>query len=142
MAQAFAVTTTIDRPAVQVWDALVDWPNAARWMRGIESMTAHGPTEAGTELVFRARGKDRPSVITAAEAGRSVSLRSVQGGVTADYHYRVEPIDDARTVVHLTAECSTRGWWSALGPLLRLMMKRTDSGQLEALKDTVESGDR
>ena len=139
MTQAFAVTTTISRPADEVWAALVDWSQAARWMPGVDSMTADGPNEVGTELVFRARGKDRPSSIAALDSGRAITLRSAQGGVTADYRYRVEPVGESATAVHLDAECSTTGAWSVIGPLLRMAMKRTDSGQLEALKTMLES---
>ena len=139
MAKAFAVTTTIDRASEEVWAALVDWSRAPTWMRGIDSMTASGPNEIGTDLLFRARGKDRPASITAIEPGRAITLRSVQGGVTADYRYRVDPIDGSRTAVLLEADCSTTGLWSAIGPLLRFVMKRTDLGQLEALKEMVES---
>lgn len=139
MTQAFAVKTTIGRPAAEVWATLVDWPRVGRWMPGVESMVAKGPNEVGTELVFRARGKDRPSSIAAIEPGRAITLRSVQGGVTADYRYRVEPVSETVTDVHLDADCSTAGIWSAVGPLLRLMMKRTDSSQLEDLKKLLES---
>lgn len=139
MTRAFAVKTTIDRPADEVWATLVDWPQAGRWMSGVESMVADGPDEVGTELRFRARGKDRPSSIAAIDPGRSITLRSKQGGVTADYRYRVEPKDDSTTVVHLDADCATTGVWSLVGPLLRIAMRRTDSGQLEALKELVES---
>lgn len=139
MAQAFDVETTINRSAGEVWSTLVDWSRAGQWMPGIDSMTAGGPNEVGTELMFRARGKDRPSSIAAIKPGRSVTLRSVQGRVTADYRYYVDPIDDNTTRVRLDAECSTSGLWSAAGPLLRMAMKRTDSGQLEALKAMMES---
>lgn len=139
MTQAFAVKTTINRPVDDVWRTLVDWSLAPRWMPGVDSMVANGPNEVGTELLFRARGKDRPSTIAALDVGRAITLRSVQGGVTADYRYRVEPAGDSATVVHLDADCSTTGVWSVIGPLVRSAMKRTDSGQLEALRELLES---
>lgn len=108
-------------------------------MSGVDSMMAGGPNEVGTELMFRARGRDRPSSIAAIEPGRSVTLRSVQGGVTADYRYRLEPVSESVTDVGLDADCSTTGLWSVAGPLLRFAMKRTDSGQLEALKEMLEA---
>ena len=142
MAQAFDVTTIINRPADEVWATLVDWSKAPLWMRAVDSMTANGPNEAGTELVFRARGKDRPSSILAFDPGRSVTLRSVQGGVTADYRYRVDPEGDTTARVNLNADCSTTGVWTIVGPLLRLMMRKTDSGQLDALKKMMEADRR
>lgn len=139
MTKAFDVDTTIGRPAGEVWATLTDWANAGRWMRGVDSLTAHGPHEAGTRLTFRARGKDRTSMIAHIDPGRSITLRSMQGGVTADYRYRLEPVGNDSTRVRLEAECSTTGSWSLVGPVLRAVMKRTDSGQLENLKAVMEA---
>jgi len=139
MPKAFAVEATIDRPADQIWSALTDWPNAYLWMPGVDAMAASGPTEVGTELSFHARGKDRPALISALDPGRAITLRSVQGGVTADYRYTIEPAGDGRSQVHLDADCATTGLWSIVGPVLRMMMKRTDAGQLERLKAVVEA---
>jgi hypothetical protein len=50
-----------------------------------------GATAVGTTLRFTTRGKEQASEISALEPGRSVTLRSRQGGVTADYTYGVEP---------------------------------------------------
>jgi uncharacterized protein YndB with AHSA1/START domain len=90
MARAFAVTRKIDRPVDVVWSRLTDWDRAAPWM-GVDAIRAEGATAVGTTLRFTARGKDRTSEIAALAPGRSVTLRSRQGGVTADYIYGVEP---------------------------------------------------
>ena len=79
MAQAFSVEEIIGHPAPHVWAALVDWPNAHRWMPGIDTIAADGQTAEGTRLTFRARGKDRSSTIVRCVAGQSIVLRSVQG---------------------------------------------------------------
>ncbi len=42
MAQSFSVEEIIRRPAGQVWDTLIDWSNAHRWMSGIDRMDIHG----------------------------------------------------------------------------------------------------
>lgn len=138
MTPAFAVEATIDKPAPAVWSVLTNWDRAHEWMGGIESMTAHGPTDRGTRLTFHARGKDRDSEIAACEPGRSVVLRSVQGGVTADYHYELLPIDELRTRVRLVAACETRGLWTLVSPLLRIAVKLADGSQLDTLKRVVE----
>ena len=140
MSQAFSVTTQILRPIDEVWDVMTDWPACPRWMYGVERMEADGDTVAGTNLTFHARGKDRPSQIVEVDQGRRVLLRSVQGGVTADYTYELASLDDFTTVAVLTADCDTDGFlWGAMSPLIRLMLRRTDSGQLESLKKVVES---
>lgn len=114
-------------------------PVARYWMRDIDWLRADGATEVGTELTFRARGKDRPATIAGLEPGRSIHIRSQQGGVTADYQYRVDPVDEATTNIELTAECATGGAWRIVGPLLRAAMRRADGGQLDSLKQYVET---
>ena len=125
--------------AADVWRALTDWPRAPEWMNGIDSMAADGPLAVGTELTFRARGKDRHSEIADLDPGHSVTLRSRQGGVSADYTYTVESTGDGRSRLSLVAECRPGGLWRLYGPLLKWMIRRTDGGQPAALKALVES---
>jgi uncharacterized protein YndB with AHSA1/START domain len=132
MAQALRVAREIDRPAAAVWEQLTDWDRAAGWL-GVDSIRAEGPTAVGTELVFRARGKDRRSEIVALDPGRSITLRSRQGGVTADYTYTVEPTGTGSRT-GLTADVRTSGLWSLLGPVIRGAIRREDAGQLDALE--------
>jgi uncharacterized protein YndB with AHSA1/START domain len=131
MAHAFTKVRDFDRPAEEVWAQLTDWDRAAGWL-GVESMRATGPTAVGTELVFRARGKDWRSEIMAVDPGRSVTLRSRQGGVTADYTYAVEPAGSGSRAT-LTADVQTSGIWAVLGPVIRTAIRRQDTGQLDAL---------
>ena len=139
MSQAFAVEETIRAPVSTVWKHLTDWDQVHQWMAGIEWMRADGPTEAGTTLTFRARGKDRPSEIVTANPEERLVLRSVQGGVTAEYVYELEPIDAHTTRASLVAYCRTAGFpWVLIGPIIRPAVKRTDSGQLRALRSVVE----
>ena len=141
MAQTFAVEEAIQRPAPQVWQALTDWTNAHRWMPGIDGITAEGETATGTKLTFRARGADRPSTIVHCDVGRSIVLRSVQGGVTADYRYEIHELDERSARVTLVADCQSAGlWWSVVSPLLRIAIRFSDGKQLRLLKAMVEGG--
>ena len=138
---AFEVTATIERPAAEVWDALTRWSDAPTWMAGIDRMEAHGDTAVGTRLSFYARGKERGSEIVRCEPGRALTLRSVQGGVTADYTYTLDDAGDGRTRMVLVARCQTSGLlWGLVGPLIRFGMRMADKGQLDALKQHLESG--
>jgi uncharacterized protein YndB with AHSA1/START domain len=130
MTRAFTATREIDRPAEQVWAWLTDWDAAAGWL-GVDAIRADGPTAVGTTLTFTARGKERTSEISALAPGRSVTLRSRQGGVTADYTYGVEPAGPASRVT-LVADVATRGAWALAGPMIRAAIRRTDRGQLDA----------
>ena len=87
MTEVFTAETTIDRPVDEVWARLIDWDLAAQWMPGVDALHAHGPTATGTTLVFTTRGKKRTGHIAALEPGRSITLRSIQGGLTGDYVY-------------------------------------------------------
>ena len=134
----FTAETTIDRPVGDVWAALTDWSTAHHWMAGLDDVRADGPTVAGTTITFRTRGKDRTSTITEARDRSSVTLRSIQGGVTADYRYALAD-SDGSTTVSLEATCTARGLWRPLCGIIARAMARADGGQLDALKATVEA---
>lgn len=139
MARTISTSETIDRPADEVWAVLTDWSGAVRWMNGIESMSIDGETAEGSQVRFFTRGKERSSLITQCDPGRSLTLRSTQGGVSADYSYAVEPLDETRCRVSLEADCHFTGLrYRALAPLIRLAIRRTDGGQIAALKRVVE----
>ncbi|HEY5845414.1 MAG TPA: SRPBCC family protein [Microlunatus sp.] len=135
MTEIFAAEITIDRPIETVWARLVDWDTAAQWMPGVDALRAEGPTAAGTTLVFTTRGKERSAQIATVDPGRSLTLRSVQGGVTADYVYGCTP-QGKGTRVSLVADCSMTGPVRVLGPLIRSAIRRTDGGQLDAFAAT------
>ena len=141
MARAFAAAETIDRPVGEVWEALTDWSNAHQWMPGVDRLEAQGETVTGTELRFHARNAERTSVIARCDTGRSIVLRSVQGGVTADYTYELQPAGDGATRVTLVAECRFRGiLYVLMSPLIRRAIRSADGKQLEQLKKVVEAG--
>jgi hypothetical protein len=107
-------------------------------MSGVDALRAHGPTAAGTTLVFTTRGKQRAAQIAALDPGRSVTLRSIQGGVTADYVYACVRHGDG-TRVSLAADCRMTGPLRLLGPVVRSAIRRADSGQLDAFAATFRS---
>ena len=139
MARTISVTETIDRSPGAVWEVLTDWPGGVRWMNGIESMSIEGETVEGAHVRFHTRGQDRDSVITHCDPGRSITLRSQQGGVTADYTYSIEALGASSSRVSLEAECHFSGLlFRLLGPLIGFAIRRTDGGQIAALKRVIE----
>jgi uncharacterized protein YndB with AHSA1/START domain len=130
MTRAFTATRDIDRPMEEVWARLTDWDRAAGWL-GVDRISADGPIAVGTTLRFTTRGKERTSEIAALDPGRSITLRSRQGGVTADYTYAVAPTA-AGSRATLVAEVATRGVWALAGPMIRAAIRRTDAAQLDA----------
>src|SRR4051794_3841841 len=135
MAQAFTAVHEFDHPAEEVWAQLTDWDHAAGWL-GVESMRAEGPTAVGTTLVFRTRGKERHSEIADLRPGRSITLRSRQGGVTADYAYTVEPAGTGSRAT-LAVDVRVTGIWLPLGPVIRGAIRKQDSGQLDRLAKAI-----
>jgi carbon monoxide dehydrogenase subunit G len=131
MTEVFAVEAVVDRPVAEVWARLVDLERAPAWMAGVDGLRAQGPVAAGTTVVFTARGKERSGTITAVEPGRSLTLRSAQGGVTADYTYTVAPAG-AGTRVGLVAATRMTGPVRLLGPVVRAAIRRADRGQVAA----------
>jgi carbon monoxide dehydrogenase subunit G len=135
MTEVFVAETVIPRSVDAVWARLVDWDGAARWMPGVDALRARGPTAVGTTIVFTTRGKERTARIAALESGRSVTLRSSQGGVTADYVYTCARRGEG-TRVSLIADCRMTGPVRLLGPVIRSAIRRADSGQLDAFAAT------
>ena len=139
MTQTISVAETINRRPEHVWAVLTDWPGAVRWMNGIESMSIDGETAEGAHVRFFTRGQNRDSLITHCEPGRSITLRSQQGGVSADYTYSIEPAGESSSRVSLEAECHFSGLrFRLLGPLIGFAIRRTDGGQIAALKRVIE----
>ncbi len=138
MTRAFTSSRTVDLPPEEVWRQLTDWPSAAGWL-GVEDLRADGSTAVGTRLTFRARGREQHSEITAVDPGRFVVLRSVQGGVTADYRYSVEPAGAGSTII-LDADVSTSGAVRLLAPVIRAAIRRADRSQLDRLAEALRTG--
>ncbi len=139
MATAFESDVRIRRPATEVWDALTDWPTAPEWMRGVDGISADGPVTAGTALRFSARGAERPAEIVEAESGRLLVLRYQQGSVTAIYRYEVEELGEQLTRFGLIADCTVSGPLRLVAPLLRVVLRRSDGGQPEAMRARLEA---
>ena len=135
MTTAFAARATVGQPVAAVWARLVDWDTADRWMPGVDAVRAQGPVAAGSTVVFTARGKERLATIAALEPGRCLTLRSVQGGVTADYTYECVA-QGPDTSLSLVAECSMTGPVRLLGPVIRYAIRRADAGQLDLFAAT------
>lgn len=141
MNTAFTDEQTIAAPPEAVWARLTDWTGAPHWMPGVESMRTDGPLAVGTVLHFAARGKPRTSTVTAVDPGHSLTLRSLVGGVTADYVYTVQPTDASNTTVRLEALVGTRGIMTLLAPVIRGAIAKEDGAQLARLKAWVEASD-
>jgi hypothetical protein len=110
-------------------------------MPGVTEMTADGATVEGTKLTFQARGSQRTSAIVSCDPGRSIVLRSVQGGVTADYRYDIHDLGERSSRVTLVADSRISGPLLRLAsPLLWTAIRFSDGRQLRLLRTMIESG--
>ena len=138
---SFRVDESIDCGSDLVWAVATDWSKAAYWLgvQGLRPIDRDEPVGEGTKLYFTARGNSHATTVTRWEPCRALTLESIQGGVTAVYAYTFTELDGV-TQVQLEASCSARGWfWKLLLPLIAFFMKRSDSGQLVALKRLTEA---
>ena len=138
-ANTIAVSERIDRPPEDIWAVLTDWPNATRWMAGIDEMSIEGETAVGARVHFKARGRERSSIIVDCDPPNRITLRSVQGSVTADYTYTIQQLGEIRCLVSLEAHCGFGlGLATLVSPLIRRAIRRADGGQITALKRVAE----
>jgi uncharacterized protein YndB with AHSA1/START domain len=129
---AFTRSTVIDAAPQTVWNTLTDFPRASRWMPGVTGMHLDGELRPGAVLHFTTRGRRRSSVVTEVADGRSLTLTSTQGPVTAAYAYALTP-GTAGTRVDLVVRLTVSGVTRLLAPVIRAAMAREDGGQLDRL---------
>lgn len=137
--RVFESKVIINQPIDSVWSYLTDWENAPKWMSGVDELKALGEIEAGTKLVFVARGAERGSEIVECDTGKKIILRSVQGAVSADYSYHLKSVGD-ETELTLVATCEMNSLlMKIMSPIIRFGMKMVDSKQPTSLKHYIES---
>lgn len=141
--RTFEVSETIDRPIDSVWSLMTDFDRAPEWMAEVVRIERDPsvPPCLGTKLatyVKRSKAAMQTEIV-AWTPPEELALASRQGGISAIYRYRLAPAASG-THVTLNASCTAQGLlWRLLHPLIFIMMKRADGGQLAALKALVES---
>ena len=140
--RSFEVSESIDRPVEAVWALMSDFGNAPKWMAEVERIACDPatPLRPGSKLATHVKRSKAPltTEIVIWSPPQEMALRSRQGGITALYTYRCWQ-SDGGTRVTLHASCHAEGLlWRLLHPLIAMMMKRADGGQLAALKALAE----
>ena len=123
-----------------VWRHLTEPALMGVWMFGdAKAMRSadEEPLVRGAQLVFKARGAVRTSEVVEYEAERRLVLRSAQGSIAATYIYEITP-ERAGTFTTLSVECTAQGVSKVFAPLIRPLIRISDSKQLEALKNAIK----
>jgi uncharacterized protein YndB with AHSA1/START domain len=138
----FTAMERIEAPAPLVWKHLTDPELMGEWMPGIESIRARdeAPLDVGSKLIFTTHGSEKTSEVVDFMPGERIALRSRQGPVTATYRYGLRPRGDG-AIVAVEADSVATGPGKLIAPLIRALIRRTDSGQLKALKEVVEKAE-
>jgi len=126
-------------PAI-VWRHLTESTLMGVWMFGDEKAVQFAdetPLTMGAQLIFKARGAKRSSEVVEFEDGRRLGLRSAQGSIAATYVYEIAP-EVAGSFVTLRVDCVAHGMSKVFAPLIRPLIKKSDSKQLESLKKTIK----
>jgi uncharacterized protein YndB with AHSA1/START domain len=122
-------TTTIERPAAEVWATLADYGRDPDWRRGVETMapSTAGPAVVGTTtdevLHLGGRTYRNGGLVTAVEPGRRLEWRTTSGA-DANGARTVVPVGDDRCEVTLELVVRPHGIERLLKPVLIPMLRR------------------
>ena len=134
---------SIDRPAGEVWDVLVDFPNVPLWEDGVLEVrqTSDGRPALGTTFVARRVFGGRESMVDCRiiewADGRVATMEIIGGPVRrAAARYLVEPTSESacRVEYSINGELQSRlGWLTPLVPLMGRRLVRSNLARLERL---------
>ena len=133
-------TILLDASRDEVWRYLTVPELMDAWMGSADNLRSAdgGPLEAGSRLLFDARGATHESVVTAFEPEGVLELTSNQGAVTAVYRYALSDADSGSRLA-LSIDCRATGALSLLSPLINLVVWLTDKSQPDQLKAAMKA---
>lgn len=140
----FETTEKITAAPNVVWRHLTEPALMGVWMFGDAAAVRSAneePLARGAQLIFKARGAVRTSEVVEYEAERRLVLRSAQGSIAATYTYEITP-ERAGTFATLNVACTAHGLNKLLAPLIRPLIRISDSKQLESLKKAIKNASR
>ena len=139
------VTTTINRPVEDVFEALTRIENQPQWSSATleAAQTSSGPVGVGStaRLVAKFLGRriETQLRITEFEPNRKLSGESTGGPFPLQSTFTLDT-DDGGTRVTCTFDLQPGGFFKLAEPLVVTMAKRQLQGDLNNLKDLMEAG--
>jgi carbon monoxide dehydrogenase subunit G len=142
----FSRSIRVLRPLVDVWRALIDFPQVPSWERGVLEVrqTSPGAPGVGTTLVVRHVYVGRVALvdcrITDWEEQRGATM-ALRGGPLrrASVRYAVEPAGSDQTVVTFSAEGELIAALKLLTPLMPVVGRAGAKQNLAHLKRLLEA---
>ncbi|WP_265447051.1 DUF952 domain-containing protein [Flexivirga meconopsidis] len=93
-----------------VWETLIDWQRAGRWLPGVNTITADGPTAVGTRLTYLTTDGAFVSTVTAVDRGSLLQIRSERDDITATHSFHLgRAFSEGRTATVLTLVAEVDG---------------------------------
>ena len=140
----FTTTTTIDRPAAEIWATAADMGRHAEWMDITESTVVQGD---GVSPGSRARQAIRFGPVSLryelevadAEPGRRIGWRTVgDGRLRADARLELESLSATVTRVVWAGALGCRGPLRLLEPMIAAAARAGEARELERLRMLME----
>ena len=136
----FVVEEPIDASTGVVWTFLSEPQLMASWLPGADRLETRdgGPVIAGSELVLHSGEETQTMQVVDLAVGQRIILRTRQGSFTVTYHYGLASDGDG-SIAKLKVDCTVRGVAWLFAPLIKVMLRSADRGQLKLLKARVEA---
>lgn len=142
----FRVSREIPRPAADIWQVLIDFPNVPKWERGpIEvRQVSPGPPGVGTQISaqrdFGGRVTTLRGLITDWQDGRSATMSLAGGPLRESWAtYAVEPLGPSSSVVAYATEAQLAGPLRILNLLMPLLGRAVARNNLRRLEEFLAS---
>ncbi|MGI9584109.1 MAG: SRPBCC family protein [Acidimicrobiia bacterium] len=138
-----SATVTINRPAQDVYDFVMDVPHDAQWRTGVveASFTSDGPVGVGTTGFDRIEANGREMVsewtISELEPGRLARWTLDGGPIKGSGGYVCEQAGD-QTAFTLEAFVKPVGSYRLLGPVFGMIGQRQNRADVLKLKEILE----
>jgi uncharacterized membrane protein len=140
----FSSTTTIGRPAAEIWATAADLGRHPEWMAIRDSVVVRGDGASKGSLARQTVRMGPLNLrydleVADSEPGRRIGWRTVgRGSIRADARLELEPLADDVTRVTWVGEMGLRGPLRLLEPFIAAEAKANEARELERLRAMLE----
>ena len=144
--EEFEILVDIDRPAEDVFAALVDFERVPEWNPGVTEAkrTSDGPLEVGSTVVyfgkFLGRSFESPSECTEYVPDKKFSAKSTSGPIHLEIENTLEPVEGG-TRMTIIFRGESRGFFKLADPVVVRLAKKHFETSTENFKALLESGE-